>query len=201
MMIIANIVLKDEKNRTDLISTLSDIKLGASTMARRLSATSSNLAYQLDRDLDKCSWFSIQYDESMDNSSTAQLLVFTRMAFEDFSTKEELLTLLPLKTTTRGVDIYNAVKEFFVQKKVPLKKLAGLTTDGAPAMIGRHTGFIALCKGDPDFPNFLHYHCIINQQALCAKVIGFEHVITPVVKIINSETAQDLQRATGRDVS
>ena len=123
------------------------------------------------------------------------------MAFEDFSTKEELLTLLPLKTTTRGVDIYNALKEFFVQKKVPLKKLVGLTTDSAPAMIGRHTGFIALCKGDPDFPNFLHYHSIIHQQALCAKVIGFEHVITPVVKIINSKIAQDLQGATGRDVS
>ena len=29
------------------------------------------------------------------------------------------------------------------------------------AMIGRHTGFIALCKGDPDFPNFVYYHCII----------------------------------------
>ena len=52
MMVVANIVLKDEKNRTDIISTLSDIQLGASTMARQLSAMSSNLAYQLDRDLD-----------------------------------------------------------------------------------------------------------------------------------------------------
>ena len=52
-------------------------------------------------------------------------------------------------------------------------------------MTGRHAGFIAQCKGDPDFPKFLHYHCIIHQQALCAKVTGFEHVMTPVVKIIN----------------
>ncbi|KAJ8280743.1 hypothetical protein GJAV_G00058480 [Gymnothorax javanicus] len=186
MMIIANTVLKDEKNGTDLLSTLFDVQLGASTMARRVSAMSGNLADQLDRDLAKCRWFSIQCDESVDSSSTAQLLVFIRMVFEDFSTKEELLTLLPLKTTTRGVDIYNAVKEFFVQKKVLLEKLVAVTTDGAPAMIGRHTGFIAHCKGDPDFPKFLHYHCIIHQQALCAKVIGFGHVMTPVVKIINS---------------
>lgn len=108
------------------------------------------------------------------------------MVFDDFSTKEDLLTLLPLKTTMRGVDIYNAVKEFFVQKKVALEKLVAVTTDGAPAMIGRHTGFIAHCKGDLDFPKFLHYHCIIHQQALCVKVIGFGHVMTPVVKIINS---------------
>lgn len=183
MMIIANTVLKDEKNGTDLISTLSDVQLGASTMVRRVSG---NLADQLDRDLAKCSWFSIQCDESVDSSSIAQLLVFIRMVFEDFSTREELLALLPLKTTTRGVDIYNTVKEFFVQKKVPLEKLVAVTTDGAPAMIGRHTGFIAHCKSDPDFPKFLHYHCIIHQQALCAKVIGFEHVMTPVVKIINN---------------
>uniref|UniRef100_A0A8C9YYR3 SPIN-DOC-like zinc-finger domain-containing protein n=1 Tax=Sander lucioperca TaxID=283035 RepID=A0A8C9YYR3_SANLU len=186
MMIIANTVLKDEKNGTDLISTLSDVQLGASTMVRRVSAMSGNLADQLDQDLAKCSWFSIQCDESVDSSSTAQLLVFIRMVFEDFSTREELLTLLPLKTTTRGVDIYNTVKEFFVQKKVPLEKLVAVTTDGAPAMIGRHTGFIAHCKSDPDFPTFLHYHCIIHQQALCEKVIGFGHVMTPVVKIINN---------------
>eukprot|EP00063_Salmo_salar_P053460 XP_014028295.1 PREDICTED: general transcription factor II-I repeat domain-containing protein 2A-like [Salmo salar] len=183
MMIIANTVLKDEKNGTDLISTLSDVKLGESTMVRRVSG---NLADQLDRDLAKYSWFSIQCDESVDSSSIAQLLIFIRMVFEDFSTREELLALLPLKTTTRRVDIYNTVKEFFVQKKVPLEKLVAVTTDGAPAMIGRHTGFIAHCKSDPDFPTFLYYHCIIHQQALCAKVIGFEHVMTPVVKIINN---------------
>ena len=63
-------------------------------------------------------------------------------------------------------------------------------------MIGRHTGFIALCKGDPDFPNFLHYHCIIHEQALCAKVIGFEHVMTPVVKIISSIRSKAKQHRT-----
>ncbi|KAL4000368.1 hypothetical protein ACER0C_008139 [Sarotherodon galilaeus] len=83
-------------------------------------------------------------------------------------------------TTTSGVDNFNGVKEFFAEKKVPLEKLVSLTTDGAPAMIGRHTRFIAHCKGDTEFPNFMHYHCIIHQQALCAKVIGFGHVMTPI---------------------
>ncbi|KAK2903782.1 hypothetical protein Q8A73_010439 [Channa argus] len=101
----------------DVISTLSDVQLGASTIVRRVLARSGNLADQLDQDLVKCRWFGIQCDESVDSSSTAQLMVFIRMVFDDFSTKEELLTLLPLKTTTKGVDIYNAVKDFFVGKK------------------------------------------------------------------------------------
>ncbi|XP_054644460.1 uncharacterized protein LOC129188240 isoform X2 [Dunckerocampus dactyliophorus] len=73
-------------------------------------------------------------------------MIFIGMSSDDFSTKGELLTLLPLKTTTRGVDIYNAVKEFLVEKNVPLEKLVSVTADGAPAMIGRHAGFIAHCK-------------------------------------------------------
>lgn len=68
----------------ELISSpLSDVQLGASTMARRVSAMSGNLTEQLDRDLARCSWFSIQCDESVDNSSTAQLMIFIRMVFDD----------------------------------------------------------------------------------------------------------------------
>ncbi|QQP54701.1 Uncharacterized protein FKW44_007616, partial [Caligus rogercresseyi] len=220
MMIVANTLFQDEKYGKEVFSSLSDVQMGARTMARRVTTMSDNLTDQLDRDLAECKWFSIQCDESIDSSSTAQLMVFVRMVFKDFSTKEELLTLLPLKTTTRGVDIYNAVKEFFNIKNIPLQKLVSITTDGAPAMTGRHVGFIAHCKSDPAFPKFVQYHCIIHQQALCAKVrflnfvfhifhpcccpvqgpiiipikcayfifqvIGFEHVMTPVVRIINS---------------
>lgn len=74
----------------------------------------------------------------MDNSSTAQIIVFILMVFEHFSTKEELLTVIPLRTSTRREDIYNAVKTFFVKKKVLPEKLVSISTDGAPAMVGCH---------------------------------------------------------------
>ena len=196
MMIVANTVFKDEKNGPDAISALSDVQLGASTMVRKVSAMSENLMEQLDRDLVKCRWFSIQCNEWVDNTSTAELMMFIRMVFDDFSTKEEVLTLLPLKTTTRGINIYNAVKRFFVEKKVPLEKLVSVTTDRAPAMTGRHADFIAQCKGDPDFPTFLHYHFILHQQALCAKVTSFDLVMTPVVKIINGIRSKAKQHRT-----
>ena len=130
MMLVANALFKDKKHGPEVISALSDVQLGASTMARRVSSLSENLTEQVDRDLAACRWFSIQCDESVDSASTAQLMIFIRMVFDDFSTKEELLTILPLKATTRGVDIYTAVKNFFVEKKVPLNKLASITTAG-----------------------------------------------------------------------
>lgn len=107
--------------------------------------------------------------------------------------KEEFLTLLPLKTTMKGVDIYDAVKKYVIDKNMPLEKLVLVTTDGAPAMTGRHTGFVVLCRGDLDFPKFLHYTSIIHQQAMCAKVMGFDHIMTPVVKIINSIQSKENQ--------
>lgn len=94
------------------------------------------------------------------------------MVFEDFFTKEELLKLLPLKTTMR-------VKMFFTEKKMSWEKLVSVTTDEVPAMTGPHATLIAHCKDDTDFPTFLHYHCIIQQWAICAKVAHFEHVMTP----------------------
>ena len=60
-------------------------------------------------------------------------------------------------------------------------------------MTGRHSGFIALCKADPNFATFLNDHCIIHQQAICSEAKGFDHVMTPVVKIINSIRAKAKQ--------
>ncbi|CAL9703583.1 unnamed protein product [Knipowitschia caucasica] len=63
-------------------------------------------------------------------------------------------------------------------------------------MAGCRVGFIEHCKNDQDFPPFLHYHSIIHQQSLCAKVTGFDHVMTPVIKIINSIRAKAKQHRT-----
>lgn len=47
------------------------------------------------------------------------------MMFNDFSAQD--MPLVPLKTTTQGLDIYNMVKRFFMEekkkKKIPVKKL------------------------------------------------------------------------------
>lgn len=47
------------------------------------------------------------------------------------------------------------MKKFFTEKKVALEKLVSVTTDRAPAMISRHTGFSPHCKGDTEFPNLV----------------------------------------------
>lgn len=80
-----------------------------------------------------------------------------------------------------------------MKKEIPIERLVSITTDGTPSMTGRHSGFIAHCKKDPDFPKIVNYHCVIHQQAICAKVLEFDHIMRPVVKIINSIRAKAKQ--------
>ncbi|KAG2459472.1 NPHP4 protein, partial [Polypterus senegalus] len=50
--------------------------------------------------------------------------------------------------TTAPEDNNKRVKRFFMETKVPMKKLVSVTTDRAPTMTGRHAGFIAQCKSN-----------------------------------------------------
>lgn len=93
------------------MSAFSDVQLGA----RRVSALATDAGRQLETDINWCKWFSIQCDEFVDVSDTAHLAIFIRMVFDYFTAHEEFLTLLSLKTTTRAVNIYNAVKNYFIE--------------------------------------------------------------------------------------
>ena len=61
-------------------------------------------------------------------------------------------------------------------------------------MVGRVNGFIAKCREDDAFPDFLNYHCIIHQQALCAKMLNMREIMDVAMKIACSIRARSLQR-------
>ena len=86
----------------------------------------------------------------------AQLIVFVCMSFKDSTTKEDFLTLLPLKERTIGEDVHNKFKRYVTEKNIPIKKLVSITTDGAQAMLGVNAGFIALCRNYPEIPSFVN---------------------------------------------
>ena len=59
------------------------------------------------------------------------------------------------------------------------------TTDGAPAMLGRKSGFQSYVKAVP--PEIIFTHCFIHRFALCAKVLPPELLscLQQIVKIVN----------------
>ncbi|GFW70639.1 uncharacterized protein TNCV_1624711 [Trichonephila clavipes] len=143
------------------------ISLLRNTVMRWTEAMNNNLEDLLNDDLKACKFLSLQFDESTDISDIAQLCIFVRIVFEDMTSKEELLTTIPLKGQTRGQIIYNSFKKFIDKTGFPIYKLVSITTDGASAMVGNRIGFIDLCNNDEEIPSFTSYHCIIHQQVLC----------------------------------
>ena len=51
-----------------------------------------------------------------------------------------------MRTTTKGEDVFELVNNFFKENGLQWTKLVGWTTDGAPAMLGRKSGFQARVK-------------------------------------------------------
>ena len=165
-----------------------NVCLARNTVARRIEDISSDIHRQLgDRGV-TFDYFSLACDESTDASDTAQLLIFLRGVDDDMNVTEELLDLQSLKGQTRGTDLFAAVCAAVEDMKLPWSKVCGIITDGAPAMTGERSGLSTLIcnKVSEEGGNAIKLHCIIHQQALCAKILKFDHVMKPAVKAINS---------------
>ncbi|GFT22819.1 zinc finger BED domain-containing protein 5 [Trichonephila clavipes] len=193
MLVAADSLFDDFKNKTEILGAINMLQLSARTATRRIELIASNLEAKLANDVETCEFFSIQLDESTDAVDTAQLAISVKMVFDDFSTKEEFLKILPLAARTQGKDIFSLFKKFSIENQLPLQKLSSITTDGARARTGKENGFIGLCRKDPLFPKFIAYHCLIHQEMLFSKAINFNHIMSIVTKIINSIKAKATQ--------
>uniref|UniRef100_A0A3Q2PF54 HAT C-terminal dimerisation domain-containing protein n=1 Tax=Fundulus heteroclitus TaxID=8078 RepID=A0A3Q2PF54_FUNHE len=129
-----------------------------------------------------CKYFSLALDESTDVTDVSQLLVFARTIVNAFDVHQELLKLASLHDTTKGSDIFSGVTSA-VGEYGGFEKLSAVVTDGAPAMQGRHRGFAGLLRQSG--VNCPILHCIIHQEALCAKTLNFGHVMDLVTKVTN----------------
>lgn len=133
--------------------------------------------------------FSLQVDESTLPGNEALLLAYVRFP-NDGNVRQEMLFARSLITDTKGESIFRVVKSYFEEKNIPLKHIISVATDGAPAMVGRHRGFIALLK--KEIPDVIAVHCVIHRQHLVAKNLNarlhqsLQYVITTVNKIRSS---------------
>lgn len=135
-------------------------------------------------------------DESSDTSDTAQLSVFIRGVDSNLCVTEELLGLKSMHGTTTGQGIFEEVYKCVTEMKLPLNKLVGLTTDGAPAMCGQKSGVVGRVREEMWEENcageLTVYHCIIHQESLCGRALKMEHVMITVTQVVNFLRAKGL---------
>lgn len=132
-------------------------------------------------------FFSIALDESTDTKDTAQLAVFVRGVNSAFDTVEELVQLVPMKGTTTGADILEALLKCTTDMELDLFKLVCVATDGTPAMVGEKKGVVALLQNHMEGLGINHkkMHCLIHKEALCAKSSNLKDVMDVVVRAVN----------------
>ena len=69
-----------------------------------------------------------------------------------------------------------------------LSKLSGITTDGAPSMIGRRQSLGNLLQLEANKvgnDSVMRFRCIIHQENLCAKSLKMQNVMSIVIKTVN----------------
>ncbi|GFS42052.1 DUF4371 domain-containing protein [Trichonephila inaurata madagascariensis] len=113
-------------------------------------------------------------DESCDITDNVQLSIFVHYISNNFDTVEELLDLRQLVLTT-GEDIFKELKNVIEVNKVEWTKLNSVCTDGVPCNGWQNKGFVALLENYLGRKVF-KYHCIIHQEALCAKDLNLPFV-------------------------
>lgn len=159
------------------------IPLSNSSVSRRIDEMADDVEKQLIAHL-QVKKFALQLDESSIRDSEALLMAYVRFQDND-KFIEEMLFARKLKTDTKGEKIYQEVKNFFMEKNIPLENILACATDGAASMVGKYRGFITYLKND--VPNIFCIHCVIHRQHLVAKKLGgrLHASLNIVIKTIN----------------
>lgn len=167
----------------------SDVSLSRRTVTRRVEDISKNILKTLQSKIARFVFYSICIDESCDLMDTAQLCIFIRGVDCDFNVTEEFLNMKSMEGKTTGKDILQEVLTSIKDNNMKLSSLAGITTDGAPSMVGRNNGVVSLLKKEMIAhglsPDIFVFHCLIHQENLCAKALNMKHVMSVVVKTVN----------------
>ncbi|KAM8774793.1 general transcription factor II-I repeat domain-containing protein 2-like [Rhynchonycteris naso] len=171
--------------KADLFST---VNLSGPTIKQGIEEMGDNLRQHLQNFARKLSCFSLSLDECNDVPDSAQLLIFIRGTNDNFKVTEELVALQSIKATITGEDIYEKVSQTVKDLELDWAKLASVTTDGVPSMVGSKKGVIAHINQEMDKRNHSHpiaIHCFIHQQALCSKSLKWDSVMKIVVSCVN----------------
>ena len=80
----------------------------------------------------------------------------------------------------------STVRGHFEEQGIDISKIFAVTTDGAPAMVGKQKGAVMLIEEQVRHP-IMKFHGIIHQENLCEKMSNSDlnEVMATVVKVVN----------------
>lgn len=186
------LVAAAEELHPAIVNEFSRLSLSPSSISRKIKQVADELKNSLLKCCAHFEYFSIALDESIDICDISQLAIFIRGVDSDFNVTEDVLDLVGLKDTTKGIDISTAVVNTLNSYNLDLSKLIGITTDGAPAMVGKNIGAVAMIKShiktvleSHKIPDLFEVHCLLHIENLCCQSMDMSHIMTKVIQTIN----------------
>ena len=107
---------------------MKQISLSNDTIKSRIHEMSDNIKSKVLSKIDSSHVFALQLDESTDISNLSQLLVYVRYVADE-KLNEEFLFCQPLETTSKAVDVFQMLIDFFDKTELSWSKLVGVYTD------------------------------------------------------------------------
>ena len=166
--------------------TMKQISLSNDKIKSRIHEMSDNIKSKVLSKIDCSPVFALQLDERTGISNLSQLLVYVRYVADE-RINEEFLFCQPLETTSKAVDVFQMLIDFFDKTELSWSKLVGVCTDGAPAMIGANSGLIFLVKQKN--PAIQGTHCMVHKSALVSKTI--QVIQEEFTKLTNDSLTKD----------
>ncbi|XP_071052621.1 zinc finger BED domain-containing protein 5-like [Onthophagus taurus] len=169
---------------------ISQIPLSDTTVNRRIFEMAENVENEIIMRIRKSKFFSLQLDESTDCQNAAQLICFAKYGYKN-EVVDDFLFCKELQRTT-GEEIFKSVNSYITGNNISWENCVGVCSDGARAMVGKHSGLLARIKEVS--PNVTWVHCMIHREALVSKNMppNLMSVLDTEVKIINFIKARPL---------
>ena len=165
-------------------SKLSKISLSNSTIRTRIDELANDIECQVLQKMQASPFFAIQCNETTDVAQMSHLLVYVCFV-ESTTIEKKMLFCRPLEMTTKAEDVLKLVGAYFQEKNMKCKRLIGVCTNGAPAMLGCRSGFISKIKQKN--PDAVGTHCVIHREALASKTLpaAMKNKLGIIIRIVN----------------
>ena len=142
------------------------------TIQRRISEMAEDIKQRVVAEIQAAplKMFAIQLDESTDVARCAQLLVFVSTSRIETSKKSSCFAMhWKLRTKEK---MFSRKSTSSLKKGGCLRTMCGNSTNGAPAILGTHSGYQEKVKDTN--PDTKHLHCMIHWCALASKTLPTE---------------------------
>uniref|UniRef100_A0A5S6Q6L0 HAT C-terminal dimerisation domain-containing protein n=1 Tax=Trichuris muris TaxID=70415 RepID=A0A5S6Q6L0_TRIMR len=185
-----SIIMSDVMNLSAK-DTVQAIPLSNSTVWRRLEKMAHDAVGQL-VSLLQSKKFSLQIDETTLQDNDALLMAYVRL-WNANTLMEEMFFARRIRSDTKGLTMFEEIRNYFNEKNIPFQNLIACATDGAASVIGRYRGFTGHLKAV--LLSVFTIHCVIHREHLGVKEAG-SHLnpsLSVVVQVVNYIKSQALQ--------